>query len=380
MHSFESPMQKILVIEDEEAVRTNLLELLEVEDFEPVGAENGRIGIQLAQEHLPDLIICDIMMPELDGIGVLTTLRQLPATRTIPFIFLTAKVDRAELRQGMELGADDYLTKPFTPEELLQAIAARLTKQLVTTQLQQKVSELEHLSTLKDEFLSTASHDLRAPLANMKTAIHLLRIATTEEQRSRYLNVLESECNRETALLNDLLDLQRLEANAYDIALQPLDLQTWVPYTTEPFESRAQDRHLQFTIEIDADLPPLISDPNGLGRVLTELLNNACKYTIAHGAIALKVYQECAPNTTTPLIVFSLKNQADIPANGLPHIFDKFYRVPQLEVTRQNGTGLGLPLVQSLLKQMGGTIEADSGNGWTVFTVRLLAKPTDDRL
>lgn len=367
-------MQKILVIEDEEAVRTNLLDLLEAENFKPIGAENGRIGIQLAQEHLPDLIICDIMMPELDGIGVLATLRDEPATNTIPFIFLTAKADRAELRQGMELGADDYLTKPFTPEELLQAIAARMTKRLVTTQLQQKVDQLEQLSTLKDDFLSTASHDLRAPLANMKTAIHLLRIARTEEQRTRYLDVLEAECDRETALLNDLLDLQRLEANAYNIALQPLELQTWVLHIAESFELRAQSRQLKLTVDVGAELPPLISDPDSLGRALTELLNNACKYTSTDGAIILTVHLDCTPGSGSRFI-FAVKNQAEIPASDLPHIFDKFYRVPNAEVIRQSGTGLGLALVQQLIKQLGGTIAADSSNGWTVFTICLPVKP-----
>ncbi len=127
-------MKKILVIEDEPAVRANILELLELEDFYGIGAENGLIGIVWALEHLPDLIICDVMMPELDGYGVLTTLREEPLTATIPFIFLTAKADKSDLRQGMELGADDYLTKPFTDTELLKAIAARFEKQAAIMQ------------------------------------------------------------------------------------------------------------------------------------------------------------------------------------------------------------------------------------------------------
>lgn len=127
-------MKKILVIEDEAQSREMFLECLEAENFDAIGAENGLIGIQQAQSQLPDLVICDIRMPQLDGYGVLTTLRQDPATAMIPFIFLTAKATKAELRQGMELGADDYLTKPFTVEELLGAIAARLEKQAALRQ------------------------------------------------------------------------------------------------------------------------------------------------------------------------------------------------------------------------------------------------------
>lgn len=121
-------MPKILVIEDEESVRENLLDLLAAEDFETIAAANGRIGINLAISEIPDLILCDMMMPEVDGYGVLTALRQDPSTATIPFIFLTAKSAKADFRQGMDMGADDYLTKPFTRAELLSAIMNRLEK------------------------------------------------------------------------------------------------------------------------------------------------------------------------------------------------------------------------------------------------------------
>ena len=121
-------MKKILLIEDEESLRANFAEMLTLEDFYVIEAANGHIGLDLAQEHIPDLIICDVMMPELDGYGVLTKLRQNPATATIPFIFTTAKATQADLRKGMELGADDYVTKPFTIKELLNAISTQMEK------------------------------------------------------------------------------------------------------------------------------------------------------------------------------------------------------------------------------------------------------------
>ena len=121
-------MKKILVIEDEASIRENILELLEAENFEGFGADNGLAGVKLAREILPDLILCDLMMPVIDGYSALTLLRAEPATASIPFIFLTALSDRTHLRTGMELGADDYLTKPCTPNELLRAIQTRLQK------------------------------------------------------------------------------------------------------------------------------------------------------------------------------------------------------------------------------------------------------------
>ncbi|HEY9808875.1 MAG TPA: EAL domain-containing protein [Halomicronema sp.] len=122
-------MAKILVIEDELSIRENILELLDMRNFEVIGAENGSVGLKMAMEQSPDLIICDVTMPEMDGHSVLKALRENPATVNIPFIFLTARADRLDMRTGMELGADDYLIKPCLPAELLKAIKIRLEKQ-----------------------------------------------------------------------------------------------------------------------------------------------------------------------------------------------------------------------------------------------------------
>lgn len=122
-------MKKILVIEDEPEMRRNLLTILKLEQFHALGAENGRHGIELARKEKPDLILCDVMMPETDGYGVLHELRKESATMTIPFIFLTAKGEKGDVRSGMNLGADDYLTKPVAKADLLAAIKARLARQ-----------------------------------------------------------------------------------------------------------------------------------------------------------------------------------------------------------------------------------------------------------
>lgn len=126
-------MKKILVIDDEEEVRSILVALLEAAEFDVVQAGNGLTGVRLAREHLPDLILCDVNMPKLDGYGVLKDLREDPATTAIPFIFLSGRGEREEMRFGMDLGADDYLSKPFRRTELLRAIDARLAKQAALT-------------------------------------------------------------------------------------------------------------------------------------------------------------------------------------------------------------------------------------------------------
>ena len=121
-------MKKILVVEDNNDMRENIAEILELANFEVTTAENGKVGVRQTREQNPDLIICDIMMPELDGYGVLHILNRDPHTAGIPFIFLTARAEKSDMRKGMNLGADDYLTKPFEETELLDAVEARLKR------------------------------------------------------------------------------------------------------------------------------------------------------------------------------------------------------------------------------------------------------------
>ena len=147
-------MKKILVIEDEQVIRENILKLLKAEGYDVMGAENGAQGLSLAVSNLPDVIVCDVMMPQLDGYGVLAALRSHPVTATVPFVFLTGKADRSEMRQGMELGADDYLTKPFTKAELVGAVSSRLKKQAALAQQQ------HNLRSQSNELLQEAADKL----------------------------------------------------------------------------------------------------------------------------------------------------------------------------------------------------------------------------
>jgi len=121
-------MKKILVIEDEPEMRRNLATILKLEHYQPLAAENGKAGLEMARREKPDLILCDIMMPELDGHAVVQALRHEPALAAIPFIFLTAKGEKSDQRSGMNLGADDYLTKPVSKSDLLNAVKSRLRR------------------------------------------------------------------------------------------------------------------------------------------------------------------------------------------------------------------------------------------------------------
>ncbi|MEO3405551.1 response regulator [Mucilaginibacter sp. CAU 1740] len=158
--------KKILIIEDNTDIRENVVEILQLAGYNVLEAANGRHGVELATNHIPDIILCDIMMPELDGYGVLYMLNKNPATAAIPFIFLTAKAERLDLRKGMEMGADDYLTKPFDDIELLNAVESRLKKK-----------------EAQQTFYSRSLDNLNVLLAKNKGLTELKRVI--EERKSR---------------------------------------------------------------------------------------------------------------------------------------------------------------------------------------------------
>jgi len=232
----------ILVIEDEPQVCNNIQQILELSDYRVLAAQNGRIGLQLAKTALPDLIICDVMMPEMNGYEVVAALRENNVTATIPFIFLTAKVERTDLRQGMELGADDYLTKPFTAEEVLKAVEIRFQReaahverlklerekaQELRKQIQQallKIEGSEQLTNLKEELLNKLIANISDPVSNINLAIQMLKNATNEPQRDRYLKILQQECDREMQLLKEVTELQTLLTPENAAILQKFNL------------------------------------------------------------------------------------------------------------------------------------------------------------
>jgi signal transduction histidine kinase len=259
------------------------------------------------------------------------------------------------------------------------AIALRQAQSYAAAQTQ--VAELGRLNQLKDDFLSTVSHELRTPVSNMKMAMQMLGIAlnrestlfyeltkppTEQSKVARYFQILHNECEREISLINDLLDLQRLDSGGEALVLTTIRIQDWLPPLVAPFQAQAQKRQQSLEVQVADQLPALICDHASVGRVISELLNNACKYTPPEERIIV------AARATTENIELSVTNfGVEIPPCEQKRIFDKFYRIPSADPWKQGGTGLGLALVQKLVSHLGGTIEVESGSSQTCFTVSL---------
>jgi signal transduction histidine kinase len=252
-------------------------------------------------------------------------------------------------------------------------------------ELIERISELEANCQQKDEFISTMSHDLRAPLMNIKMAVRMLKISLNSDpqiaaliaghQSEQYLAILETECDRELAAIDNILELQKLDLTDDLLVailnkqanIEAVEIATWLPTTIEPFIHRADTRHQALTTSTSEWLPTISTDRVYLTKILTELVNNACKYTQSGGRISVEV--DSNPNSES--LTIAIKNQAEIAEKHLPYIFDRFYRVPGGDRDRQGGSGLGLSIVQKLVQQLNGQIHVASINGWTEFAVRL---------
>ncbi len=352
-------MAKILVIEDQDSIRTNLLELLDVQGYSVMGAENGLVGLQLAREFLPDVVVCDIIMPELDGYGVLHELRQDPLTATIPFIFLTAKADKSDLRQGMNLGADDYLPKPFTHHELLEAVATRLGKYAqVSAHFEQKLEEL------RSNIAASLPHEFLTPLTVILAASEILALHSETLKPGEVPEIAErihSSADRLHRLIKNFLLYTRLEMAATD----PVKAESLRSYGSSDARAVITDAALRAAQQAGrtADLHLELNDatvqvgPTHLNKIIEELLDNAFRYSRAGTPVRVGCHTDDAHVFTLSLMDQGLgMTREQIARVGAYMQFDR-------EQHEQQGQGLGLTIVKRLAELHGGELTIESAPG-----------------
>ena len=348
-------MAKILVIEDEESIRENILDLLEAENFEGIGAINGKVGIKLASEQIPDLILCDMMMPEVDGHGVLKALRSEPLTATIPFIFLTAKADKSDVRTGMELGADDYITKPCTPQELLKAIAIRIEKQKTISRKSQQT-----LDELRTNISMSLPHELRTPLNAIMgfselilSEYHVLK----ESDILEMIGQIQTSGHRLYRLIQNFLLYAELEIAATNPELlkEMRNSEFSCVKSLLSQKARQQAKHANRTDDLQLNLQDssVAIDSVRLAKIVEELLDNAFKFSLEGTPVVLSNWVE---NQT---FILSVKDQGrGMTADQIAQL--EAYRQFDRKLYQQAGLGLGLAIVQRLAELHGGKFKIES--------------------
>lgn len=348
-------MKTILVVEDEPTIREIITEFLEDVDFKVISAENGARGVELAVAHTPDLILCDIMMPELDGYGVLTHLRSLPQMATVPFVFLTAKADKPDMRQGMELGADDYVTKPFTRAELLNAVNSRLDKQAtVSTHYRHKLDDL------RSSISYSLPHELLTPLNGVAGLSDYLKESHKTIKPDEILEVadlIHRSAKRLTRVVQNTLLYARLHLlsqesdQPHEYLRDRLEQPDIVIEKVAQSTVAATNRTADLTLQLDT-APVQISEPN-LMKIVEELVDNACKFS--EPGTPIQVSSQLQGDRF--ILEVSDRGRGMTPAQvtdvGAYVQFErKFYE--------QQGSGLGLAIVRQLLQIYSGHLVIDS--------------------
>jgi two-component system sensor histidine kinase/response regulator len=342
---------KILIIEDEEAIRETLRDLLELNGHSVTDAADGLTGVQRAKEQ-PELILCDIGLPGLNGYQVLAALQQLPECRDIPFIFLTAWADRQDQRKGMALGADDYITKPFTQKEILDAIEARIRRQ---RPLRERLEEL--LRQQKTEIGANWSHELLTPLTGLMGGLELIEAEADQIKPAdlkELLALIRKGAEQQEALSRKLIlhyELEKLKA------MPPARPATCLTRNVEAAAQRQAGidrRAADLTVMVEHAHVPLVEQH--LGAVVTELVGNACRFSAPGQPVTVSGRRQDGRYLIEVTDQGTGMTAAECAAIG-PYI--QFGRAKR----EQQGLGLGLAIAQAAAHLAGGKFHVEPGPG-----------------
>ncbi|MFN8440393.1 MAG: response regulator [Caldilineaceae bacterium] len=349
---------KILVIEDNQNILEEVLTWLELEGYEAFGAANGSVGVQVALNRQPDLILCDIMMPEKDGYRVLLELRANKSTALTPFIFMTAKQEKSDIRYGMELGADDYITKPFSREEFLGAIRSRLERHHLFASHSQ-----ERLTNLRDNLFRSLPHELRTPLVGILGIGQLLaqdaEIITPPEilEYAQMLTTCGEQLYRLTE--NHLLYVQLAQQTNYSPSLTSDSSATVVdplPIIEDCCNRVAQIRNRSRDLRFSLSAGKLCINAIHLTKILYEITDNAFKFSAPSTLVTVASQQEEQRYLIT-ITDHGYGFKADDIARIGPYIqFDR-------NLHEQQGAGLGLTIARLLTESYRGTLQIASSLG-----------------
>jgi signal transduction histidine kinase len=372
--------QKILIIEDDDLVRKLLFHVLTSEGFLVHVATNGVEGVAKAKLDDFELIICDVEMPDMNGYEVLSRLRSEERTATIPFIFLSARTSQEDVRYAMSMGADDYLFKPFTKKELMQAVKARFIKnslfleqekkrleellEIRTEELKKINAELEMRVAMRtaavqkaydelDYFIYRAAHDIRGPLTTLLGLMNLMDLNT--ENVPVYLPLLIQHTNNTLRTLTKITGIQDIKKKTLEVA--PIDLQQLWSKSLEKIKEipNPNAEFVKVYIETKNYGTKFYSDEELLAQLICNLVDNGIRHRMKHSKTEdfVKIYLELKDNQ---LFIRVSDNGIGIAENIKGRIFDMFFRGSEFT----SGSGMGLYIVNLIIEKLQGSISVDS--------------------
>ncbi|CAN5671642.1 response regulator [soil metagenome] len=372
--SINTSQRLILIVDDLPENLQVLAGNLKGEGYEILAANNGPRALALVRNRKPDIILLDIMMPDMDGFTVCQKLKEDPETADIPVIFITARTDTKDLLQGFEMGAVDYVTKPFKTPELLARVRTHLelkhSRDLFATynrQLEKISAHLQKLNEDKNRFLSIVSHDIRGAFGNVIWVSRLLAEdrAIDSNDASELFSDIGIEAEHMIALAENLLNIDAIERREVKLKKGPVKSAPVVEFAVQAHQLAASTKNLK--LEVACDNSEIFGDITACRQVLTNLVSNAVKFSPDEGTVRVEVQAD-----GDGMVQISVQDDGPgLSAEDQTKLFQPFTRLSNNAGSHTHSVGLGLSIVKLMAEGMGGKVGCESvrGLGATFFAL-----------
>jgi len=354
----------VLIVDDNPHDLQYIVRVLREHGYTPHAANDPRMALAFVAREVPDLVLVDMHMPGIDGHEVCRRLKEDPRTRDVPVIFVSAESRVMDRVRAFSQGAVDYITKPFQDDEALARIGTHLSLRRVTARLMEEKQRAEEASIAKSQFLANMSHELRTPLNAVLGYAQLLKMAGgLDARQQRGVEAIHESGEHLLRLINDVLDLARIEAGKMQLMPAPASLSTILRFVSHVIGVRAEQKGLGFESETAADLPPAVMvDEKRLSQVLLNLLGNAVKFT-AQGKVVLRARVLGSEASGAARLRFEVEDTGPgIAGDDIETIFQPFEQAGPAH-QRAAGVGLGLAISRRIVHLMGSDIRVESEPG-----------------
>ena len=371
---------RVLVVDDIPANVRLLSGILKVAGYEVVTAGGGEEGLQQVQATSPDVVLLDIMMPDMDGFEVCRRIKANPETSWLPVVIVTALQETADRVAAIEAGADDFLTKPVDEVEVEARVKSLVRVKRQRDDLENAYKELRRAEAMRDGLAAMMVHDLRTPLTAILGSLETMRIADPNEFQLELVDICSRSSNRLLSIVNDLLDVSKMESGQMKLMRAPIQIAGLIEDSLDQIAPREgekritrYEREIELSVELGENLPVLQADYDLLSRVIINLVGNAIKFEPRGGTVTISAVCDAnsgdansgdASTPDAPGVLFKVRdNGPGVPPEDQERIFDKFGQVESSLQGRKLSTGLGLTFCKLAVEAHGGKIWIESTPG-----------------